>query len=220
MSHQKKIEEALSRSVCGGWDRDFLKSILVQISKDRPLTAKQKQALGKVLARNTDENQKNHENWASIYEKEYKQEATVLAEYHVQQPYYQPMSIDILNGEVPERGRFLRMYNNKYSKKVLVEHNKKPRFANGAYVAPRASFNVYKSVEYPTAGDWASDRAVVDNFKKRGGFILSIENTIKTAAKGAKRYKILTIGESRPLIIEERFLKHAKKSTKKRVKST
>jgi|TARA_R110000824_G_scaffold195875_2_gene378788 hypothetical protein len=218
MNHQKKIEESLSRSVCGGWDRDFLKSILVQLSKDRALTTKQKQTLGKVLARNTEEDQKNHDNWTFIYEKEYKNMAIILAEYHVQQPYYQPMASDILRGCVPERGRFLRMYSNKYSKKVLVEYNKVPRYDSGAYVIPRASFNVYKNVEWCTTGDWASDRTIVEKFKKRGGFILGVENIIKTAAKGAKRYKILTIGESRPLIIEERFLKHGKKSTKKVLK--
>ena len=54
------IEAALSRSVCGGWDRSFLESILEQIAKGRDLSVKQKQTLGKVLARNSDEAQKIH----------------------------------------------------------------------------------------------------------------------------------------------------------------
>ena len=56
-----KIEEVLSRSVCGGWDRGFLESILEQIAKGRDLSVKQKQTLGKVLARNNEEAQAIHE---------------------------------------------------------------------------------------------------------------------------------------------------------------
>ena len=112
-----KIEETLSRSVCGGWDRGFLESILEQLAKGRDLSVKQKQTLGKVLARNDKEAQKVHDNWADVYEKESKSKALVLAAYHTHQPYYKPMSADILRGMVPERGKFLRMYDNKYSKK-------------------------------------------------------------------------------------------------------
>tara|TARA_R100000664_G_C2700540_1_gene101048 strand:+ start:128 stop:778 length:651 start_codon:yes stop_codon:yes gene_type:complete len=216
MSIEKKIEEALSRSVCGGWDRGFLESILEQMIKGKSLSIKQKQTLGKILARNTAEHQIAHENWSSVYEKEYKIDALVLAEYHIHQPYYKPMATDILSGQVPERGKFLRMFNNKYSKKVLGEYKKDPRYEKGDYVMPRASFSPYKNAEYPIAGDWVSDRGIVEKFKKRGGFVLSIEGVIKNAAKGAKRYKILTIGESRPLIVEERFLKYGKKPTKRK----
>jgi len=35
---------------------------------------------------------------------------------------------------------------------------------------------------------------------------------IQSAAKGAKRYKLLPIGETTPIIVEERFLKVGKKS--------
>ncbi len=216
MSIEKKIEECLSRSVCGGWDRGFLESILEQTAKGKNLSVKQKQTLGKVLARNTPEHQQQHENWGSVYEKEHKADATILAKYHIHQPYYRPLASDILNGQVPERGKFLRMLNNKYSKKVLTEYKKESRYSERDYVVPRASFNEYKNVEYPIAGDWVSNKSIIQNFKKRGGFVLSVEEDIRNAAKGSKRYKILTIGESRPLIVEERFLKYGKKSSKRK----
>jgi hypothetical protein len=108
MSYKQKIEETLSRSVCGGWDRGFLESILSQMSKDKKLSVKQKQTLGKVLARNTAEAQKFHEGWRETYNKDYKADARVLATYHKQQPYYRNMAEDILSDRVPERSRFLR----------------------------------------------------------------------------------------------------------------
>ena len=154
MVNQKKIERTLSRSVCGGWDRGFLESILEQTAKGRQLSVKQKQTLGKVLARNTEESQTKHDNWSSVYETEYRDSAMVLASYHMGQPYYRPMAQDILNGKVPERSKFLRMYENKYSKKVLSQHAATPRYGVGAYLVPRASFDSYRNIEFAPA-TWA-----------------------------------------------------------------
>jgi len=210
-SLEKKINECLLRSVCVAWDRSFLISILDQISKGRQLSVKQKETVGKVVARNCAEAQKKHENWQINYEKEYKTDAKVLATYHSRQPYYRPMAADILSNVIPERNRFLRMYNNKYSKKVLSEYSKRPRYSVGDYIIPRTSFNIYKNVEIFELGDYAIQRKVVENFQKRGGFVIEICKEIYSAAKNTKRYKLLPIGETIPLIVEERFLKAAPK---------
>ena len=148
MSYKQKIEETLSRSVCGGWDRGFLESILSQMSKDKKLSVKQKQTLGKVLARNTAEAQKFHEGWRETYNKDYKADARVLATYHKQQPYYRNMAEDILSDRVPERSRFLRMYENKYSKKVLSQYHIAPRYATGEYDESATVLGVDVSVMY------------------------------------------------------------------------
>jgi hypothetical protein len=206
-----EIERALSRLVCGGWDRNFLQSILEQIGKGRNLSAKQRQTLAKVLARNTAADQDAHENWAKIYESQYKKSGEVLAKYHLHQPYYKPMSRDILRGVVPERNKFLRMHDNKYSQKVLSEHCAAPKYKAGDYVLPRANFDSYKHAEFENDMMWSSQNKTIINFKKRGGFVLVICDDIRSSAKGAKRYKLLPIGETMPLIVEERFLKLSKK---------
>lgn len=206
-----KIEETLSRSVCGGWDRSFLESILEQTAKGRDLSVKQKQTLGKVMARNNEEAQKLHDNWSSLYETDYKKDALVLAAYHTHQPYYKPMSADILAGKVPERGKFLRMYDNKYSKKVLAQQAAEPKYDTGSYLVPRASFDSYRNAEFDDDSIWTTQNRIITNFKKRGGFVIAICDEIKSAANGAKRYKLLPIGETTPIIVEERFLKKGKK---------
>ena len=211
MSPQDKIEHALSRSVCGGWDRGFLESILEQIAKGRDLSAKQKQTLGNVLARNDEAAQKVHDDWGSTYKKEYSAEASVLAQYHLRQPYYQPMAKDILGGRIPQRKKFLRMYHNKYSQKVLSQHKADPKYAVGDYLVTRTSFDSYKSVEFEGDMVWANQNRIIQAFRKRGGFVLRIEAEIVSAAKGAKRYKLLPVGETTPIIVEERYLKKAKR---------
>mgnify|MGYP001334458194 CR=1 FL=1 len=210
-SYEKTILETLNRDVCGGWDRGFLESILEQLSKGRDLTAKQKQTLGKVLARNTQEQQKVHDQWESVYRQEYQAAAIVLAEYHSRQPYYRPMAADILNNKVPQRAKFLRMYNNKYSHKVLTEHNKEAKYSTSDHVCARSTFNAYKHVELNADIPWSNKASSIDRFKCHGGFIIEIKKGIYSHAKGSKRYKILPIGATIPLIIEERHLKLARK---------
>jgi hypothetical protein len=208
----QNIEATLSRSVCGGWDRGFLESVLSQLSKNKELSIKQKQTLGKVLARNTDIDQVAHENWRASYEQNYEDDARILAAYHLRQPYYKPMATDIIEGKIPERKKFLRMYENKYSKKVLMQAKSPPKYTVGDYINTRTSFDPYKDAEFEGGRrQWSEQNKIVYRFKKRGGFILSIEKNIHSAAKGAKRYKILPIGCTFPLIVEERYIKLNKK---------
>mgnify|MGYP001158240643 CR=1 FL=1 len=206
-----KIEAALSRPVCGGWDRGFLESILEQMDKGRTLSVKQNQTLGKVLARNGKDAQEAHEGWVKTYQSEYKSDAEVLAKYHLRQPYYKPMAQDILAGRTPERNKFLRMYENKYSKKVISQHNEAPKYSVGDYLLARTSFDSYKSVEFEGDMVWSNQNRIIQTFKKRGGFVLRIEEDILNAVKGAKRYKLLPVGETTPVIVEERYLKKAPK---------
>ena len=211
MSTQEQIEKSISRRVCGGWDRSFLESILEQLAKGRELSLKQKQTLGKVLARNNEEAQLLHESWETTYEQEYKADAQVLAKYHTRQPYYRPMSQDILGDRVPPRLKFLKMYENKYSKKVISQYNETPKYSVGDYLLARTSFDSYKSVEFEGDMVWSNQNRIIQTFKKRGGFVLRVEEDILNAVKGAKRYKLLPVGETTPVIVEERYLKKAPK---------
>jgi hypothetical protein len=211
MSLEQKITEALSRTVCGGWDRGFLESILEQLIKGRTLSVKQKQSIGKVLARNGEEAQLVHNNWQTEYVEKYKEDGIVLATYHSRQPYYKPMAADILANRVPEYKKFLRMYNNKYSQKVLVAHKQAPRYEVNAHVQARANFNAFKDIEI-THLTWTTQSSIVAKFKKHGGFILEVRPEVYSHAKGAKRYKILPIGSTIPVIIEERHLKLHRKT--------
>jgi|TARA_R110000824_G_scaffold6070_6_gene27939 hypothetical protein len=202
-----EIKQTLLRTVCGGWDRNFLESVLEQISKGRELSVKQKDILAKVLGRNGEANQVIHDNWSTEYEKGYKTHAKVLAEYHSLQPYYREMAKDILNDHVPERVKFLRMFNNKYSKKIITEYQKEPKYSAGDFVSPRASFVGFKNAEAARSFAHPAVRKAVERFMRTGGFIIEIKKEIYSHAKGAKRYRILPIGETIPLIVEERFIK-------------
>ena len=86
------IKEALSRSVCGGWDRGFLESILEQIAKGRKLSEKQITTVTKVLLRNGEQAQVAHNEWESVYRKKYNEQATWLAKYYQHTGYFRELS--------------------------------------------------------------------------------------------------------------------------------
>ena len=207
MDTKIEIEQTLLRTVCGGWDRGFLESVLEQVSKGRTLSVKQKDTLAKILERNDEENQKKHDNWSTEYKQSFKIRAKVLAKYHAKQPYYREMAKDILNDHTPERVKFLRMFNNKYSKKVIEQYEKAPKYSTGDFVSPRASFVGFKNAEAASSIAHPAVRKSVERFARTGGFIIEIKKEIYSHAKGAKRYRILPIGETIPLIVEERFIK-------------
>lgn len=202
-----QINETLSRSICQGWDRTFLKSILGQIEDGVKLTQRQQETVNKALQRNTQQDEVRHLNWAPQFRNEHQDTALILANYHVKQQYFYEISRCILDGGIPPRKKYMRMLNNKYSQKVLEEYNKTPRLEMGSHVKPRASFNSFKNVDMLVGGDYEQERETIARFAKHGAFIVGIDKYIHSAARGAKRYKLIAPGRTHIFIVEERFLK-------------
>ena len=208
-----QIQETLDRSICSGWDRAFLESIISQLDRGKILTSKQKTLLGRVLTQNTAEEEESLEGWKDEYFTLHHHSAVQVAHYHLHHPYYRDMAQDIIYGKVPRRKRFIKMINNKYTKKVLREYAKSPRFKLGTYVKAKTSFervhmSFVKNLTEEKFLNWNEKRHAFLNFMAKGGIILAVDNEIHSAAKGAKRYEILGIGSSLIFYIEERFLKY------------
>mgnify|MGYP003657014522 FL=1 len=115
------IKESLLLPVCSGWDRGFLESILEQVGRNRKLSTKQTTLLEQVLERNSPEAQKDHEAWEQVYASSHSTEAKLLANYYQTTGYFSSLTRDILSGKAPERAAYLKMRNNKYAKKFLIQ---------------------------------------------------------------------------------------------------
>lgn len=201
---KKDIEDALARPVCSGWDRGFLESILSQIDRGRELSEKQITTATKVVLRNGEAAQLIHDEWESTFVAEHKEEAMVLARYYKSTGYFTELTRDILEGVIPDMRGYNKMRGNKYAQKVLETYHSKPKYQTGDYVLGRASCS--------SRNIWAGSNlslgfAAARIFKKKGGIILAVTNEIRSAAKGAKTYKILPIGSAIPVFIEERHIK-------------
>tara|TARA_B100000989_G_scaffold46334_2_gene29908 strand:+ start:7272 stop:7898 length:627 start_codon:yes stop_codon:yes gene_type:complete len=207
---KEEIEMALSRPVCTGWDRGFLESILSQLEKGRLLSEKQVATATKVILRNGEHAQSLHDEWESVYINEHKSDALVLAQYYNTTGYFSELTRDILKGLVPDMRAYTKMRGNKYAQTVLQAHYAVPKYAAGTLVAARA--NCYtKNIGLSAPTTWSSQDMAAKAFLTKGGLVIRVLDVIRSAAKGAKIYKILPIGSTIPVIIEERFIKLKRK---------
>lgn len=214
----ERLAKVGSLPTCNDWSRGFAESICEQHTNGRVLSEKQGAICHRILTENNEEAQKALANWHTEYNMHHKKKAAQLANYYKRQGngYYGDVVKDILEGKVPDRSKYLRMRNNKYAKKVLVELERKPRFSIDDHIEPNSKF-INDGYSYTHAMMQHSDgHTFVDvleraNFKKRGGVIIAVDDNIYSAAKGAKRYLILPFGSINTYWTEERFLKLKKK---------
>jgi len=197
---------------CSQWAAGFSDSIRQQIDKGRSLTDRQKDVCYKILAENSPEEVKKLGNWAEEYKTHHRQKAVMIATYYRAQAtgYYGDVVTDILGEKVPNRTKYLKMINNKYAKKVITEYNRPARFTIEDQIIPNSKFIInygytIAMMESTPVGKVTKEER--DNFRRRGGIIVGIDDKIKSAAKGAKRYKVLPFGSMKTYYVEERYLK-------------
>ena len=207
---KEEIEMALNRPVCTGWDRGFLESVLGQLERGRTLSEKQIATTHKVILRNGEDAQALHNEWENVYIKEHKEDAVVLANYYQTTGYFSELTRDILKGQVPDMRAYNKMCGNKYAQKVLETHHSEPKYMPGTLVASRANCT-RRDIGLADTYTWHTQDTAAKSFLEKGGLVIKIEDAIRSAAKGAKIYKILPIGATIPVIIEERYIKLKRK---------
>jgi hypothetical protein len=184
-----EIEDVLSRTEESSWDRGFLESIRQRATAGRSLSSRQLQTFEKIKAANTPEMTSKRRVWAATYTDQYQETARVVAWYYLKTGYYLDMARAILYEEayIPPMDTFKKMTENKYALKVIAAWKAEPKYPLGAAVMVRAGGN----------------RARLPH----GGVVISTTEPIVSAAKGAKRYKILPFGKAEAILCEERDLK-------------
>jgi hypothetical protein len=199
-----EIERIYNRPTMSVWARGFCDSIGERIRLNRKLSEKQTAVMQKIFAENSEKSLLDLKVWTREYLHEWKDDAKVLATYYKQTGYYSHLADIILRDDIPPRATFLKMCSNKYAKKVLAESKKPHKFACGTHVVANAKCArthlhpiVMESLSYGCCG----------NFKNRGGIVVEVSTLIHSAAKGAKRYKILPIGSVEMFWVEERYVK-------------
>ena len=201
-----EIERIYDLPTMSDWGRGFCDSIGDQIRSRRKLSDRQAEVMHKIFSENSERSLKDFKAWGAEYARTWKEDAKVLAAYYKQTGYYSRLADTILRDSIPSQSSFLKMYNNKYAKKVLTESKKIPKFKVGAHVA--ANSKCARGHVRPI-GAVSLSYGCYKNFKKRGGIIIKTSTLVYTAARGAKRYKILPIGSVEVFWIEERFIKKA-----------
>jgi len=197
--------------VASEWAKGFSTSIIEQLNKGRKLSEKQMVYVNKIIEQNSESALAEAAEWETIYREKYEKDAKYLAGYYMTTSYFRSIVNSIVSGEVPSRRGFLKMYGNKYAKKILAEREKPARFDARTHVMGNSKYRQDKLVWTPNNDDWRLRSEAVRQFEKHGGFIVGVDKTIRSAAKGNKVYKILPVAGKIIIYLEERFLKKARR---------
>tara|TARA_B100001113_G_C21086768_1_gene612472 strand:+ start:295 stop:1047 length:753 start_codon:yes stop_codon:yes gene_type:complete len=142
--------------------------------------------------------------WLGFTEsQEYKTNLGIVCDYYSRTGGYFRRLIQLhRDGETLNKGQYNKIVNNKYAQKVITAINADPIFDKGSLVDFRTS--------HEETYDENGTRRVYKN-APLGLLILSSDAPIVSACKGAKRYKVVPIGNNEPFYVEERWLKKRKK---------
>ena len=190
------IDALLKEIVPEDSTHSFLKSLQNFHKEFEGLTHNQFQSLKDVEAVLSEKKSTEHEEWRNQYDEEKRKRAIICAQYYkANPPYYASLIDKILKDEdfVPTRKQYFLMCDNKYTKKVLRETFSEPLFEAGTLVQGRKS-------------------APLNIKDKYLAVIASNEGPVTSAARGAKVYLVLPLGENKPVSCQERYLKKVKKT--------
>ena len=198
--------------VASEWAKGFSTSIIEQLNKGRKLSEKQMFHVNKIIEQNSESALAEAAEWETIYREKYEKDAKYLSGYYMTTSYFRSVVNQIVSGEVPSRRGFLKMYGNKYAKKILAEREKPARFDARTHVVGNSKFRQDKLIWTGLAGnDWRLRSEATKQFVQHGGFIAGVDGAVHSAAKGNKVYKILPVAGKMLIKIEERFLKKARR---------
>jgi hypothetical protein len=197
-----RLEHALKNSsLLSQWEAGFIESLHQQFKKRGSLSARQLEILERVEQdKLSEEARHTSQVWQNSYDDEKRRIARICAEYYDKTGYFTALASSILEDSdyTPPEKAWRKMCENKYAKKVLALHDADPKYPVGSTVMFRAT------------ADWAHRYAAGD----KPCIVIATGGIIKSAAKGAKPYKVLPYGLAKPIECEERHLKTYKKSKK------
>ena len=155
------------------------------------------------------------------YAEDHRERFRLACNYYRSQGYYSNIIGNVPDAFIqgtsddyrPPYADYLRMTDNKYFPKIWAAHTDEAKFPAGSLVQVRAESAL--PLRNPlSANDITTAWGKGWGFKKLAGQAALVLDTNpfqpRSAARGAKPYKILVVGHPEPMYIEERFLKRAK----------
>jgi hypothetical protein len=175
--------------------RQFLTSVYEQYNKNGNLTETQLKSVKKIEEKYSLETVVAYEDWKKRYNEEKRNTAKICAHYYkANPPYFAELGRKILQNLdfVPTEKQYRSMCENNFAKKVIRETLSEPKFEVGQLVKGRKN----------------APLSIADRFFS----VIEIGVApVTSAAKGAKKYTLLPLGNTKIVECEERFLKKTKK---------
>jgi hypothetical protein len=182
------------------WELGFTESLIGQLEKGKGLSVKQVEVFDRIERNASPQAQAEATSWKDGYDKEKRSCARVAANYYLNNgPYFRNLCERILSEEdfVLTEKQYRKMVENKYMAKVFAAITDDPKFPVGSIVQVRTN-----------CSDPYVRHALANN---KPAVVISDNEPVISAARGAKRYKLLPVGASSMVVAEERWIKKAKK---------
>ena len=206
----ERIENLLKSNKLSNWEQDFCASINSQLIRGRSLSKKQINLIHKIEG-NVAKLVVGYEQWVKQWDDEKRKVWNIAIDYYEKnRPYFSnevAKRRDARREEreyIPPQRTFKKVVENKYVQKIINELDKKPAFDVGSMVALRASATLTE------LGFYHVGYTQLNELKKTPLFVMSILNSVGSAAKGAREYTILPAGWTRTLKVQERHIKKFK----------
>lgn len=192
-----RLAATFLRCPAGSWDQGFVESLQGQVAKSYQLSSRQLEILAKIEARYSDEVVAEAQAWESTYlaDSELQLRAKVVVGYYKGTPYFKQIVGKIASGAVPSKQDYDRFVENKFAQKVWAAWIAEAKYPVGSYVRLR---------------DTAPGQTRRACGVKPCVVIETNAAPPKSAAVGAKVYKVLPFGGSAAVFVEERMLKKAR----------
>ena len=189
-----RLEQLLARiEDKRSWACGFTESVLAQAKEGKVLSRRQLEIVAKLELENTDEVLEQRAGFATQYNDEstgLKERMTVASKYYMTTPYFRDIAREVLENEnfVPTLSQYNKIVENKYAKKILAGYYAEPKFPVGSLAQLRAT-------------------APVRHANKKVMIITANFQPPVSASAGNKVYQVLPIGETVPVVVEERHIK-------------
>ncbi len=174
------------------WGYGFLESVLGQLRLCYTLSSRQLEVIAKLESENTESHVAERKAFAERYTDEstgLRERALIAAKYYLTTPYFRDVALQVVENEafLPTFSQYNKIVENKYAKKILAGHFADPKFPTGSLIQFRA-----------TSPTKANKKAMVISTNHR---------TPVSPSAGNKVYQVLPIGETVPVVVEEKHLK-------------
>tara|TARA_R110002033_G_scaffold119837_1_gene163176 strand:+ start:129 stop:773 length:645 start_codon:yes stop_codon:yes gene_type:complete len=184
-----------------------LKEIL---ERGEQLTSKQEKAFMAIKSEKLTSDQR-YEQWKDSFSTKMKEKTKIMANYYMEvlhtgkslSPYERNNILPIAEiadqepNYVPNQKHYEALCQGATAKKVLRQHYADPKFACGDLVVAR---EIGRKSHPLSCGDLS-----------RGGYVIQTNaKPVSSTTKGSKWYSVLPIGNTKPCLIQERWLKKGK----------
>ena len=207
-----RIDAVLAKADKLPWGKDILDSMKAQVNLGKSLSEKQLALIAKFEA-----DVEAAENF--VFTPKDRESLEILVSYYAKTSYWTHIVQEFRANPdfVPAPNTWRKLTGNKYAQRVLEEARSPFRFAKGSVVQFNRSGDsdqkrvVMAKVSQHLPNVRSSYRAAMET---QGMILDYAPGEIQSACKGAKQYKVLFFGCPAPILVEERWLKKAKKAKK------